>query len=445
MHTNKKCQEAYNSWNKKSILRYNNRVYLYHMFVFKFGGASVKDAASVKNACQIIRQYSGKQPLLIVISAMGKTTNALEELLQLYLAKSDYEKLQQYHLQIVKELFEDQADEVHKVIQNLFTELQSNLLASHQLPFDRAYDAVISYGELLSSTIVAQYLRKINIPSIWQDARTYIKTDDTWREGKIQWEPTTQLIQQRMFPLLNQLVVITQGFIGGTTDGWTTTLGREGSDFTAAIFGAALQAESVTIWKDVPGILNADPKRNAAAQLFSRLSYEEAAEMTYYGATVIHPKTIKPLANKGIPLYVRSFIEPNQPGTCISTTASDKNIPVVIFKPDQVLVSCSVKDFTFITEENVCSILHAFSSLNMKINLMQNTAISLSVGTNADHEKTEQLKLMLAEKFSVAIQENLELVSVLNYTESDVAQVSRGKKVIQEQKTLSSYQLLTES
>jgi aspartate kinase len=419
------------------------------MLVFKFGGASVKDAASVQNACQIIQQYSGKQPLLIVISAMGKTTNALEQLLQLYLAKGDYqtalESLQHYHSHIVKELFEDQADEVYKVIRNLFTELQSNLLSAHQLPFDRAYDAVISYGELLSSTIVAQYLRKTNIPSIWQDARTYIKTDDTWREGKIQWEPTTQLIQQRMFPLLNQLVVITQGFIGSTADGWTTTLGREGSDFTAAIFGASLQAGSVTIWKDVPGILNADPKRNSSAQLFARLSYEEAAEMTYYGATVIHPKTIKPLANKGIPLYVRSFIEPNEPGTCISTIASDKNIPVLIFKPNQVLVSCSVKDFTFITEENVCHILHAFSSLNMKINLMQNTAISLSVGTNADHEKTEQLKLILEDRFSVSVLENLELISVLNYTAAHVQEVSRDKKIIQEQKTLYSYQVLSES
>lgn len=285
--------------------------------VFKFGGASVKDAASVRNVAHIIQNYHQEGGLLVVVSAMGKTTNALEALWQAARqAAPQYAEplaaLRQMHQEIAEALL-PATHSLHTHLESSFAELEAQLQAAHNLPEAQSYDQIIAFGELLSSLIVSAYLAEVGLPIRYIDARKYIQTDQQWREARVDFPWTEQLIKQELPELLQSHILLTQGFIGSTLGGQSTTLGREGSDYSAAIFAHCLEAESLTIWKDVPGILNADPKKVAQTQLFERLSYREAAEMTFYGATVIHPKTIKPLANKGIPLYVKSFIEPQNP------------------------------------------------------------------------------------------------------------------------------------
>jgi aspartate kinase len=411
------------------------------MKVFKFGGASLKSAAGIRNVGAILQAYTGT-PLLVVVSAMGKTTNALERILQLSSAgqnaRAEITTLLEYHQTILNDIF-PQTHEIHAVLNNLFQELEAALLAPGE--FDQVYDQVVSKGELISSHIVHHYLVQQGLPSTWLDARSCILTDNSFREGKVDWTTTTANIQ-RLRPSLENAMLITQGFIGRTNDGLTTTLGREGSDFSAAIFASCLQAESLTIWKDVPGVMNADPKRLPAATVFKELPFKEAAEMTYYGASVIHPKTIKPLANKGIPLLVKNFDDPSLPGTIIHESIVEQLPPLIVFKDNQCLVSCKVTDYTFISEEQLVVIFHALTELGLRINLMQNSAISFSFCLDFREQKVAALIQKLQQHFEVYYNTGLTLITIKNYDEKLFDTYRKQKGVLLEQSSRSTLQVL---
>jgi aspartate kinase len=415
------------------------------MKVFKFGGASVRSAQAVRNMANIIAAHR-QDPLLVVVSAMGKTTNALEDILRLKLKQQDYstqlQALFSYHLQIVEELFPQPFHPVYNTLDELFNALDKQLqVQAGEEDYNWLYDQVISFGELISTRIIAAWLQESQLACQWLDARAYIHTDSLYREAEVDWAKTRQWIQSELPDRLKENILLTQGFIGQDEKGETTTLGREGSDFTAAIFGYCLPAESVTIWKDVPGILNADPKRIPEAIKYEELSYHEAAEMTYYGASVIHPKTIKPLANKHIPLWVKSFEKPQERGTCIHECHSTHS-PAIIFKDNQCLISCYVKDFTFINERNLGLIFHTLDKLHIKINMMQNSAISFSVCIDNQEHKVGKLLDELKDEFEVLYNEDLQLITVKNYGSSELEKFSEGKKVLLEQKTRHNYQVV---
>ncbi|MFZ6010225.1 MAG: aspartate kinase, partial [Bacteroidota bacterium] len=337
------------------------------MKVFKFGGASVKDARGIKNVATILQSYP-ETKLIVVISAMGKTTNALERTLSLYNSHQNYQAelddLRLYHDKIIKELF-PASHPLWNDVKGIFQDLEDEM--KKQGDADLIYDQVVSFGEVLSTVIVHQYLKEMNINATWIDARDYIATDSTFREGRVDWKKTSAQVRELAVVLEKKNVVITQGFIGRSPGGLTTTLGRDGSDFSAAIFASTLGADSVTIWKDVPGVMNADPKRLPAATVFEELPFREAAEMTYYGASVIHPKTIKPLANKSIPLFVKNFDDPSLPGTKIHECHVDHLPPLIVFKDNQCLISCKVTDYTFVSEDQMSHIFNTLSELNVRI------------------------------------------------------------------------------
>jgi aspartate kinase len=416
------------------------------MKVFKFGGASIKDAISIQNMAEIIAG-NNNTPLVIVVSAMGKTTNKLEEILYKKLRGEHFDlelaALITFHKSIINALFEDRSPQIEKKIKPLFEELEE-ILNEHQLfkVSDLAYDAVVSFGELLSSTIIAQYLNHKGITVRWIDARDIIQTDSTFREGKIDWEITEAKIINNIGKELTISNFITQGFIGKSLKGQTTTLGREGSDFTAAILGACLSAESVTIWKDVPGIMNADPKKFDSTELYTNLSYHEAAEMTYYGASVIHPKTIKPLANKNIPLLVKSFERPHLDGTVINQGNRHKLPPTYVIKDNQCLVSFGVKDLTFINEKNLSIIFHVLDELNIKINMMQNSAVSLTTCFDNREDKLSELINMLKNDFKILFTQNLQLITIKNYSQEAIDKVTDQKEILVEQRTRNTYQIV---
>ena len=416
------------------------------MKVFKFGGASIKDASSIKNMSDIIAEYPDDR-LVIVVSAMGKTTNHLEEIFFKKLKGEDFNseltELTQYHYKIVQELFDGDHSYDTKYVEKLFDELGSVLNSNTKNKNGaQLYDSIVSYGELLSSTIIGLYLQEKGIKMNWIDARNLIKTDHTYREGKIDWTMTDSLIKNTLAEQLSESNFITQGFIGSTNEGHTTTLGREGSDFTAAIFGASLDAESVTIWKDVPGILYADPKRFEKTQLYSNLSYQEAAEMTYYGASVIHPKTIKPLANKNISLLVKSFEDPTLEGTEINKGDIHNLPPTYVVKDNQCLFSFGVKDLTFINEKNLSIIFHILDKLNIKINMMQNSAVSLTVCFDYRDDKVSRLLKTLENDFKIRYNQDLQLITIKNYNQDAVDMVSDNRNVLVEQRTRNTYQIV---
>lgn len=418
------------------------------MKVFKFGGASIKDASSVRNMSDIIADHIDES-LVIVVSAMGKTTNHLEDVFSRNQRKEDYmtalAEVRQYHESIIRELFQEEGRATLPSVQDLFDALQALLKSSPRLENpDEGYDSVVSYGELLSSTIISEYLLKQGFPLRWIDARSIIKTDDTFREGKIEWETTEKLIRSEIGGKLSETNFITQGFIGSTLKGQTTTLGREGSDFTAAILGASLDAQSVTIWKDVPGILNADPKRFSTTELYSNLSYQEAAEMTYYGASVIHPKTIKPLANRDIPLFVKSFEDPLLQGTLIDKGGLHSLPPTFVVKDSQCLVSFGVKDLTFINEKNLSIIFHILDQLNIKINMMQNSAVSLTICFDFRESKVMELVRLLGNDFRILYNQDLQLITIKNYNQEAIDQVSGNKNILVEQRTRNTYQIVVQ-
>ncbi|MBT1702786.1 aspartate kinase [Chryseosolibacter indicus] len=413
------------------------------MKVFKFGGASVKDAEGVKNVAAILHTYT-QHPLIIVVSAMGKTTNALEKILSLYYANQNYlaeiDKLKKYHYDIMRELFLE-LHPVWKDIDDVFATLINEL--KKKRADDQQYDQVVSLGEVISTIIVHRYLLNQQLIAEWLDARNFIVTDSTYREGKIDWEATEEKMQQIPTILQRKKIILTQGFIGRSREGLTTTLGRDGSDFTAAIFASCLHAQSVTIWKDVPGVMNVDPKRVPdAAIVFDELPFKEAAEMTYYGASVIHPKTIKPLANKGIPLYVKNFDDPSLPGTKIHECKIDHLPPLIVFKDNQCLVSCKVTDYTFVSEDQMRSIFSTLSELNLRINVMQNSAISFSFCIDFRQDKIAALIKRLHEHFEVYYNTGLTLITVKNYDAKTFEKYHHMKGALMEQVSRSTLQVL---
>ncbi len=408
------------------------------MNIFKFGGASLKNADGIRNIAKIIKNHSDSG-LLVVVSAMGKTTDALEQIVTLSQSKKSYQneldRLKEFHLDLARELFV--SHQLEEEINISFQSLDVNAKEGGET--DLVYDQIVSLGELVSSTIVAHYLQHEKIANKWIDARDFIRTNNTFREGKINWEETEKRIGQ--LTISNQ-VIVTQGFIGSTENNLTTTLGREGSDFSAAIFGCCLKAKSVTIWKDVPGVMSADPKRIPTATVFDELPYKEAAEMTYFGASVIHPKTIKPLANNNIPLLVKSFIDPSLLGTKIHECIVDKLPPLIVYKGNQCLISCKVTDYTFVDETQLAIIFKALTELNIRMNLMQNSAISFSFCI--DYRETKVLKLieLLSKNFEVYYNANLTLITIKNYDTQTFNEYRHLKGVILEQSSRSTLQVL---
>jgi aspartate kinase len=415
------------------------------MEVYKFGGASVKDAAGVRNLAKIIALNIDKQ-LLIVVSAMGKTTNALEAITAAYIrednsAHSLLEELREYHHNILTELFEDVHHPVFDEVANTFVEVEWMLEDEPHPDYGFNYDQIVSIGELLSSRIVNAYLNFKSLKSTWLDARGYILTDNTYREGVVDWEKTCRGIATAT-KLQDQLIV-TQGFLGGTSENFTTTLGREGSDYSAAIFAACLNAERVTIWKDVPGVLNADPKLFMDTQKYLELPYSEAMEMSYYGATVIHPKTIKPLQNLNIPLFVKPFLSPEEAGTVINRNAVvNRDFPAIIVKQNQVLASISTKDLSFVSEDHLSDIFKAFAHSNIKINMMQVSALSFSACFDEDQEKFKTLLRALEAAFKIKYNRYLQLLTIRHYKPETIDQLSSGKTVLMEQLSRNTAQLV---
>lgn len=414
------------------------------MKVFKFGGASVKDAAAVRNVGNILKSFQGER-LAVAISAMGKTTNALEEVAKAWFYKlSDpKEKLQvviDYHNTILADLFPDKNHPVYQDVNTIIASVDWALEDEPIKDFDFEYDQIVSAGELISTKIVSHYLNAQGIANTWVDARDVIQTDNTYRDAKVDWALTEKLANEVVGSISN--IALTQGFIGCTSENFTTTLGREGSDYTAAILAYCLNAESVTIWKDVPGVLNADPKFFPDAQKFDNLSYHDSIELTYYGATVIHPKTIKPLENKKIPLLVKSFINPELNGTLISDAPMQPHMPSYIFKINQVLISILPKDFSFIAEENLSEIFRVFHTFNIKINLMQNSAISFSVCID-DGARLESLLTELGKSFKVRYNKGLQLITIRNAKEG-FDNVLKDKTPLLEQRTRTTAQYVVQ-
>jgi aspartate kinase len=412
------------------------------MLVFKFGGASVRDAAAIQNVASILSLYPGKK-LTVVVSAMGKSTNKLEEIVEALETKNHklfsglVDELEEFHMDIMATLFPERHFKIYQTIEELFEKLRSRYEAVFSENKSFEYDQVVSLGEVLSSQIVSAYLIDQDFSVQWMDARKLIRTDHSYQEGKVDWDKTEQLVREKMLPSLTDAdILLTQGFIGHTAEGFTTTLGREGSDYTAGILAYCGEAESVTIWKDVPGMLNADPKYFENTKKLEAISFKEAIELSYYGASVIHPKTIQPLQNRNIPLYVKSFLDPKSDGTVIQASSSqDHLIPSYIFKFDQALYSFTPKDFSFIVEENLSVIFGKLSDLNVKINLMQNSALSFSILVDQKKVKRTQLLELFQKEYEVKYNEDLSLVTIRHYDEETINQVTQGKEVLLQQRT----------
>ena len=412
------------------------------MNVFKFGGASVKDAEAVKNVLSILHLFRG-QKLGIVISAMGKTTNAMELIVEALWAREKevfseiVEESRRFHLAIMSDLFPDVSALIYADINAEFDQLLAKFNEPVPDNFDFEYDQIVSLGEVISTKIVAAYIQQEGIPSKWMDARKLIRTDRKYREAEVNWERTTRNFQERFLPEFEQSdVLVTQGFIGHTSEGFTTTLGREGSDFTAGIIAYCCDAEDVTIWKDVPGMLNADPKWFDNTVKLDQISFKEAIELSYYGASVIHPKTIKPLQNKKIPLYVKSFIHPEAEGTIIQeSTATDHLVPSFIFKMNQILFSFTPKDFSFLVEKNLSDIFDRLSKTKAKINIMQNSALDFSILVDADKVSIQRVLEVFSDTYHVKFNEGLELVTIRHYDQATIDRVTVDKQILLQQKT----------
>ena len=404
--------------------------------VFKFGGASIKDAASMKNVANILLQYKG-DPIVIVVSALGKTTNALEVVIKAHQERSDqtmalYGAIKETHFQLLHELL-DKENEAFKDLNDIFVEAEWALEEAPHPNYDYIYDQIVSVGELASSVILSAYLNSRGLPTKWMDARDMLKTDEIYREATVNWSETIELVREKMLPVLNNgSFILSQGFIGSTNENATTTLGREGSDYSAAIFSYCLEAEKMTIWKDVPGVLTADPRLFENVQQLYRLSYNEAIEMTYYGARVIHPKTIKPLQNKSIPLHVKSFIQPEAKGTVISADVEDNYPPIVVVESGQALLIISTKDFSFVAEHHLGQIFNLSAKHRVWVNLMKNTAINFIACVPNDTGRVDAFIEDLQKDFNVVKEENLELVTVRHYQEDLLNELKKGKIILLE-------------
>ena len=413
------------------------------MEVYKFGGASVKDAASIKNAASVLTRTGPHPRLLLVISAMGKTTNLLEQITDACMAQQEHlpallKQFEDYHTGICKELF-PLAHPVFQTLNNLFAECQWAIEEALTGNYDYTYDQIVGYGELLSSAIFTAYLQLLGMPATLLDARDYIITDDTYREGKVQWEESETRIKKLAahFP---EGICVTQGFIGATSENHTTTLGREGSDYTAAIFAYGLHAVRMTIWKDVPGVLNADPRYFNHPQVLPHLSYQDTIELAYYGATVIHPKTLKPLQNRGIPFFVKSFHEPLAPGTAIDEKADEQHSPCFILKKNQVLLSIIPRDFSFIVEDNLSEMYALLSRFRIKVNMMQHSAVSFTICVDESSHVLTSFVEAMNEKYKILYNTGLELVSVRYYNRESISRIEQHISVLLEQRSRHTYQ-----
>lgn len=412
------------------------------MKVFKFGGASVKDAESVKNVAAILRSYPNEK-LVVVISAMGKTTNAFEALLKAHFfeepsVNKQLEDIKAFHFKIIEDLFEDRTHPIFKEIHNTFVEVEWQLEDKAVGTYAFEYDQMVSIGEMLSTKIISAFLCKEELNNKWLDVRDIIRTDNNYRNANVDWQQTEKLcnrILDNIFSNQSKLI-ITQGFVGASSENFSTTLGREGSDYTAAIIASIMHSDEVVIWKDVDGMLNADPKYFEKTIKLNNISYLEAVELAYYGASVIHPKTIKPLQNKKIPLYVKSFLHPNNKGSLINdNTSSDSLIPSYIHKPNQILISLSAKDYSFIAEGNLSDIYQSCSDEGVQINCMQNSAISFSFCVDYDEIKVVALIEKLREKYKLVYNRNLELITIRHYSDEIVEALLRKSEVLLEQRT----------
>jgi len=438
--------------------------YAMQIDVFKFGGASVNSPSGVRNVANILKKFN-ERPLIVVVSAMDKTTNALEEVLKHYLANDAvamveaFTRIRDYHFTILDKLFRDKDHTVFGEMESLFDQLRGTLRKGHlneneQKNYDFEYDRIVSFGELFSSPIIHHWLIEEGLSSYFMDAREVIRTDNLYRDARVDWELTQTSIQKKVKIIFENQpsasgIILTQGFIGSDTDGNTTTLGREGSDFSAAIFAYSLGSKEMVIWKDVPGVMNADPKWLRSAKKINTLSYRETIELAFFGASVIHPKTIKPLENGNITLRVKSFRRPDLPGTMICNMDTwTISTPIYIRKLNQVLISISPRDFSFIVEENLSSIFNIFSRYHIKVNVMQNSAISFSVcvddGFDEAYRGTALQKLLneLETDYSVLYNRNLELITIRHYTRKATNMVTKNRKVLLEQKTRNTVHLI---
>ena len=415
------------------------------MRVFKFGGASVKDAEGIKNVYSVL-QTAGYEDVLLVVSAMGKTTNALELVIKNYFDKSpelqsSVQEVKKYHNEILLNLFEDENNPVFAAVNAQFSDLEYFLSHNKSPNYNFVYDQIVSYGELISTTILSHFMGHMGIKTQWLDVRNFIKTDSNYRDAEVDWELTQKNIAKNV---KGKILNITQGFLGSDENNFTTTLGREGSDYTAAIFAYCLNAESVTIWKDVPGVMNADPRYFENASLLNQISYREAIELAFYGATVIHPKTLQPLQKKEIPLYVKSFINPLLPGTSVSKGATlEPFMPCFIVKREQLLISLSSIDFSFIMEENISEIFALFHQFKLKVNLIQNSAISFSVCVEDKFGNFKDLNAILSKKFKVDFTENVTLYTIRHFDEKAAQTVEENKTVILKQVSRETMQIVT--
>ncbi|MCL2291352.1 MAG: aspartate kinase [Bacteroidetes bacterium] len=412
--------------------------------IFKFGGASVKDAEGVKNLKKILEIYKDEK-LIVVISAMGKMTNQLEKVLDSWYydpdsLQSNFEVVKKYHLDIASQL-ENKTGEISSVLRPILDKLFEILSGENSKNYDKDYDNIVSFGEYLSTQLISIYLNLNGYVNKFACAIPLIITDDSYREGKVNWEKTEKAIHNFVAEHPNK-TIITQGFIAGTMNGEVTTLGREGSDFSAAIFAYCLNAENVTIWKDVPGLLNADPKFYPNAVKLDEISYQEAIELAYYGATIIHPKTIKPLQNKHIPLFVKSFLSPHDAGSIIADVESSEQIPSYIFKTEQILLSIFPKDFSFIAADNLTKIFSYISKNKLKINLMQNSAVSFTICMDNKPNRFANLLKDLQEDFTIKYNMDKKLITIRHYTQEAIDQVIGNQPVILEQKSRSTLQVI---
>lgn len=418
------------------------------MKVFKFGGASINSTERIINTGDIIGSFKGEK-ILIIISAMGKTTNALEKVVDAFFAgkKDDalqlFEEVKELHINTLKNLVTANRQQAENQFRDFFTETEWLLHDKPVREYDYYYDQIVCCGELLSTSLVSIYLNERGIKNKWVDVRDIVRTDDNFRDAFINWDITQQKVKTDIEPLFTGFdLVITQGFIGATDENESTTLGREGSDFSAAIFANILDAESQTIWKDVEAVMSADPKEFADAKNIDAMSYREVVEMAYYGAQVIHPKTIKPLENKNIPLHVRCFLNPDLPGTVISSKPVHNLPPIIVLKKNQVLMELSSKDFSFVEEKPMSQLHEMFASIKIRPNLSQNGAISLLCCLDDKPDKIEKLALAASEIFDVQVEKDLTLLTIRHYTPEKIQELTKGKTIVLEQKTTETIQVL---
>jgi len=418
------------------------------MKIFKFGGASTNSFDRIQNLGYILQNHTDEK-ILIVISAMGKMTNSLEKVVEeFYEGKNEealrlFQKVKDYHLNQLKYLVTFQWQKATNQLTDFFTEVEWLLHDKPVKDYDYYYDQIVCSGELLSSTLISYYLNENKIPNKWIDVRDVLRTDDTFRQAKVDWRVSQKQAREKLIPLFdNTNFVVTQGFIGSTDENESTTLGREGSDFTAAIFAELMDAESVTIWKDVNGVMNADPKDFQEAVTIDELSYKEVIEMAYYGAQVIHPKTIKPLQNKDIPLFVRSFLDLRLTGTVITQKSAMLLPPMIVYKRRQVLLTLQSVDFSFVEGKPTTFLYEVLRKLNIRPNLTQNTAISLIICMDDADQKIQEVSQEVSEIFDVSVQKNLTLLTIRHYSDAMIEKLSGNKEIILEQKTKDTVQLL---